>query len=137
MGAVTERRSEGHTALRVLVVDDNHDGADTLGALLRLWGHDVRVAYDGIDGLQTARSYRPEVVLLDLALPRLDGYGLAERLHGSTELPQARLIAVTGLCGDRPQARCARAGFDHFLLKPVDPDQLHDLLSELAQQVAG
>jgi two-component system CheB/CheR fusion protein len=138
MGAATEGRNEARTALRVLVVDDSRDGADTLAMLLRLWGHDARVAYDGLDGLRLARTYRPQVVLLDLSLPRLDGYHLAEVLHGKTELPQARLIAVTGLGADCYRARCAGAGFDHFLVKPVDPDELHDLLSGLARQtVAG
>jgi DNA-binding response OmpR family regulator len=133
-----EGRNEVQTALRVLVVDDNHDGADTLAMLVRLWGHDVRVAYDGLDGLRLARTYRPQVVLLDLTLPRLDGCDLAELLHGKTELPQARLIAVTGMGDDWDRARCAGAGFDHFLVKPVDPDELHDLLSGLAREaVAG
>jgi CheY-like chemotaxis protein len=122
--------------LRVLVVDDSRDGADTLAMLVRLWGHDVQVAYDGIDGLRIARAYRPQVVLLDLSLPGLDGYDLAELLHGSTELPEARLIAVTGLGGEPNQARCAGLGFDHFFLKPVDPDRLEQLLSGLAQGAA-
>jgi CheY-like chemotaxis protein len=138
VGAATEERNESGPALRVLVVDDSRDGADTLAMLVRLWGHDVRVAYDGVDGLQTARAYRPQVVLLDLGLPRLDGYDLAEQLHGGRELPEVRLIAVTGMAGEAQQARCAGAGFDDYLVKPVDPDQLQRLLAALARQaVAG
>src|SRR5690349_16148930 len=84
------------TALRILVVDDNEDGADTLSPLVKLWGAKVLVAYDGVSGLTLARTFRPDVILLDLAMPGVDGYQLARQLRKDPDLKGAVLIALTG-----------------------------------------
>jgi CheY-like chemotaxis protein/two-component sensor histidine kinase len=115
-------------ARRVLVVDDNRDLAESLAMVLRLWGHDVRVAYDGRSALETAQEYAPEVVLLDIGLPQLDGFEVARRLRQRPELRQARLVAITGYGRDEDRRRSAEAGFDLHLTKPVDPAELQPLL---------
>jgi signal transduction histidine kinase len=116
-------------ARRVLVVDDNADAADSLALLLRVDGHEVRVAYDGPAALQEAAAFRPEVVLLDIGLPRMDGYEVARRLRGQAELKEALLVAVTGYGQDEDRRRAEEAGFDAHLVKPTDPAVLHELLA--------
>jgi DNA-binding response OmpR family regulator len=117
--------------LRVLVVDDNRDAADTLAHLVRLWGHDTRVRYDGCDVLAAAEAFRPDVVLLDIALPTVDGNDLARQFRGRATLRKTTLIAVTGFSDERHRILSAEAGFDHFLLKPTDPGELRQLLASL------
>jgi len=124
-----------HTPLRVLVVDDNHDGADSLLLILQAYGHEARVAYDGESGLQLARSFRPDVVLLDLGMPRLNGYEVARRLRRDEGLHDALLVALTGHAGEDSR-RSAEAGFDLYLLKPADLGQLQRLLAEAAARPA-
>jgi PAS domain S-box-containing protein len=117
--------------LKVLVVDDNDDGAASLATLLRLAGHDVRTAGDGARALAVARAFRPEVVLLDIALPgELDGYEVARRLRQEPGLEGVLLIALTGLGAPEDVARASTAGFDHHLAKPADPDLLRRRLRE-------
>ena len=113
---------------RVLVVDDNQDVADSLLIILQQQGHEVRVAYDGPAALKLAESYLPEVVLLDIGLPGLDGYEVARRLRALPALHGALLIALTGY--GQPDARRSAldAGFDVHLVKPVDPQTLTDLM---------
>jgi PAS domain S-box-containing protein len=115
-------------AARVLVVDDNVDIARSLAKLLRVLGHDVRVAHDGIAALVTAREHRPEVVLLDLGLPGMDGYQVAARLRLEENLKHAIIIAITGYGHDRDRRRAREAGFDHHLVKPVDYNTLLNLI---------
>ena len=117
------------TARRVLVVDDNRDSADTLAELVRIWGHDVRTANDGPAALECARRFRPQVVLLDVGLPGMDGYELARRLRAEG-LAGDVLVSVTGYGQDEDRRRAAEAGFDLHLTKPVDPAQLRALLEE-------
>ena len=113
---------------RILVVEDNRDAADTLRMLLELLGHEVRVAYTGPDGVRMAEEWRPAVVLSDIGLPGLDGFGVARALRGNPATAQARLIAVTGY-GSEDDRRLAReSGFDHLLTKPADPGVLQQLL---------
>jgi CheY-like chemotaxis protein len=116
---------------RVLVVDDNADGADSLSLLLRVGGHDVRTAYDGPTALQVAVGFRPEVVLLDIGLPRMDGYEVARRLRGHAGLENVMLVALTGYGQDEDRRRSADAGFDSHLVKPADPVALQALLSSV------
>jgi CheY-like chemotaxis protein len=130
-----ETRQDGPT-LRVLVVDDNTDAADSLGLLVRLWGHDARVAYDGAGVLETAAAYRPDAILLDIGLPRVDGYSLARQLRQRPDLGGIRLIAVTGYADPEHRARSTEAGFDHYLVKPVDPAELEALLRTLRPAAA-
>jgi CheY-like chemotaxis protein len=117
---------------RVLVVDDYPDTADSLGLLLRLWGHAVHVAYDGPSALEAAREFRPEVLVLDLGLPRMTGYEVAERLRQEPGLGQTVVVAVTGHGREEDRRRTEEAGFRHHLLKPVDPNALRQLLIGLA-----
>src|SRR5262245_58717126 len=104
--------------LRVLVVDDCQDTRHTISLLLQLWGHDVRDARDGPAALTAAHAFRPHVVLLDIALPHLDGYRVARQLRQALGLGAALLIAVTGYGSDQDCARARESGFDHHLLKP-------------------
>jgi signal transduction histidine kinase len=115
-------------ALRILVVDDNEDAADSLELLLRLDGHDTRVAHRALDGLQLAQSWHPDVACLDIGLPDLSGYELARRIRAQPWGARMRLIAITGW-GTADDERAAReAGFDAHLAKPADPDRLQELL---------
>ncbi|HEY6516632.1 MAG TPA: response regulator [Steroidobacteraceae bacterium] len=116
---------------RLLVVDDNKDAAESMSMLLEMWGHEVVFAYDGPSAIATAEQWRPEAVFLDIGLPGMDGYQVAERLR---ELPQAKdavLIAITGYGQEDDRMRSQRAGIDHHLVKPVAPDALRNLIDSL------
>ncbi|MCK6549177.1 response regulator, partial [Myxococcota bacterium] len=112
------------TARRVLVIEDNVDGADSLREILELEGHVVDVAYDGPTGLEKARRTRPEVVLCDLGLPGLDGYGVARALRQEPWARDRRLVALTGYALPEDRRRTAEAGFDLHLSKPPSLDDL-------------
>jgi CheY-like chemotaxis protein len=118
-------------ALRVLCVDDYRDTADTLGALLRIYGCEVKVCYDGPSALALAQSFRPDVCVIDLSMPGMDGDELAARLRGSGLNQVPRMVAVTALGDDAARRRTAAAGFDFHLLKPVDPDQLANVVADV------
>ena len=119
--------SKKAAAVRVLVVDDSVDSAETLGELLRIWGHDVRLAHDGPGAIEAARDYRPEVILLDIGLPGMDGFAVARQLK--TEGLQTRmLVALTGYGEQTDKQRSQQAGFHHHLVKPVDPEALQKLI---------
>jgi len=113
---------------RILVVDDNVDAAETLSRLLRLQEHEVLVAHDGLAALAVARHMNPDVVLLDIGLPKLDGLEVARRLREWGEGPRPLLVAMTGFGQAEDRARTAAAGFDHHLTKPIDPQFLHSLM---------
>jgi CheY-like chemotaxis protein len=116
-------------ARRVLVVDDNRDAAETLAALLELWGHRVRVVHDGPAALQASAVDPPDVVLLDIGLPGMDGYAVAARLHEQATTRDARIIALTGFGQDADRRAALAAGFEDHLTKPVNPESLRQLLS--------
>jgi len=118
----------------VLVADDNHDAAQTLAVLLEVMGHEVRVAVDGQEAVDLAVSFAPDVVLLDIGMPRMDGYAAARRIK--EKRPTAMLIAVTGWGRREDMREAAAAGFDHHLVKPVQPEQLVKLLAT-ARVTAG
>lgn len=118
--------------LRVLVVDDNRDGAESLALLLELYGYRVLTADDGYAALAAASSFRPEVVLLDIGLPGLDGYGVIRHLRLDPETQSAYVIAISGYDSDEDRERSRQAGFDLHLAKPVDPELLQRLLADLA-----
>ncbi|UUX94034.1 ATP-binding protein [Aquabacterium sp. J223] len=122
--------TDGGTGRRVLVVDDNQDGADSMAELLGLAGHRARVAYSGSAALALADDFEPEVAVLDIGLPDLDGCELAVQLR--SRRPTLRLIALTGRAGDDEDRRMREAGFDHRLVKPADAEQVLDLLRESA-----
>ncbi|HXO20656.1 MAG TPA: ATP-binding protein [Thermoanaerobaculia bacterium] len=114
---------------RVLVVDDNRDAAETLATLLEHWGFAVRSACDGPAALTTAAVFLPEVVLLDIGLPGMSGYEVARHLRAMPGLHQAMLVAVTGYGQDDDRRQSREAGFDHHLVKPVDPQRLRELIA--------
>ena len=114
---------------RVLVVDDNVDTAMGLSKLLRLLGHDVRVAHDGPTGIELARSHRPEVILLDIGLPGMDGYQVAGLLRREESCKDALIVAASGYGQEDDLRRSKEAGFDHHLVKPVDFDALMALFA--------
>src|SRR5947209_9435729 len=105
--------------LRVLVVDDCKDMRDTLAMLLRAWGHEVRLAWDGPSALEAGRAFRPQAVLLDIGLRGMDGWEVARRLRGQDDLRPLLLVALTGYAGEQDRARCREAGFDVHLAKPA------------------
>ena len=117
--------------LRVLVADDNDDSAQTCAMLLELWGHEVRTANNGEDALAVAEQFRPEVALLDIGMPQLNGYEVAERLRQCPWGKDATLIAVTGWGQEDDKQQANQAGFDHHLTKPVDPGQLQPLIESV------
>jgi CheY-like chemotaxis protein/anti-sigma regulatory factor (Ser/Thr protein kinase) len=114
---------------RVMVVDDNADAAASLALLLRLRGHEVATAADGLATLELARSFRPEVVLLDLGLPGMDGYEVARRLRAEAELATVRFVAMTGHGHEEDRRRCREAGFAEHLMKPADLDEVERMLA--------
>jgi len=115
---------------RILVVDDNRDAAQALKLLLETDGHEVRVAADGAGGLALARQYKPEVALLDIGLPSMDGYELARRMREEPALEGTLLVAVTGYGQMHDRARASASGFNHHLVKPVEFSALQRLLRE-------
>jgi CheY-like chemotaxis protein len=121
-------------ALRVLVVDDNRDAAQALATLLELMRHDVRVANDGAEALRMAELHRPELVLLDIGMPGMDGYEVARRLRGLPCTATARIVALSGYGQASDKMRSAQAGFDDHLVKPVEPDKLEEMVEALARR---
>jgi len=119
---------------RVLVVDDNRDAADSCGALLELSGHEVQTAYSAHDGYLLAEAFRPDVLLLDIGLPDVDGYALARRIRAMYWGRDLRLVALTGWGQEADKSRARQAGFDHHLTKPVTYQQLDGLLRSAASE---
>lgn len=115
---------------RVLVVDDNIDAAESIRMFLELSGYDVRCIYDGPSVFEAARSYRPDVIVLDIGLPGMSGYEVARRLREESEFKGTPLIAVTGYGQDEDRRRSQEAGFDCHLTKPVDPEALQAFLAQ-------
>ncbi|MFN2385097.1 MAG: ATP-binding protein [Thermoanaerobaculia bacterium] len=115
-------------SLRILVVDDYRDAADGFGMLLRLLGNDVRTANDGLEALRVASQFRPDVVLLDIGLPGMSGYDVAREIRKEPWGETVLLVAVTGWGQEGDRRRSKEAGFDHHLVKPVDPAALMRLL---------
>jgi PAS domain S-box-containing protein len=118
---------------RILVVDDNRDAVDSLGMLLKVMGHTVRTAYDGLEAVDAAATFKPELVLLDIGLPRLNGYEAARRIRELADGKGVLLVALTGWGQEEDRRRSKDAGFDHHLVKPVDPAELQRLLAGLAR----
>jgi PAS domain S-box-containing protein len=134
------RAQPGHTALsrreggcryRVLVVDDNTDGADSMKLLLESLDNEVRVAYDGVAAMEAAESFSPDVVLLDIGLPKLNGYEVARWIRTQSWGTRAVLFAVSGWGQQEDKRRAEEAGFDRHLTKPIDPTELMNLLAAL------
>jgi CheY-like chemotaxis protein len=114
---------------RVVIVEDNHEAAESLRLLLGLHGYAARVAYTGPEGVRLAREWPPEVVLCDIGLPGLDGYGVAAALRRHPATARCRLIAVTAYDSGEARRRSREAGFERYLVKPVEPGVLLELLA--------
>jgi CheY-like chemotaxis protein len=119
---------EANSRMRVLVVDDQVDCVLSIGRLLEALGYRVRVALDGLGALACAAEFRPRVALLDLSLPHLDGFAVAERLRAMPETRDAYLIAMTGWGTDDIRARVEAGAFDRHLVKPLSADTLTGVL---------
>ncbi len=115
---------------RVLIVDDNIDAADSLSMILKLDGHEARAVYTPHDALEQVAAFSPDLVLLDIGLPDIDGYEVARRIRKLEEGRQLRLVALTGYGQTDDRQRARAAGFDGHLVKPVDFPMLERILSE-------
>jgi len=124
-----DEKTSAVESLRILVVDDNRDSADSLATMLRMMGNDTRTAYDGKAGVGVAESFRPDVIMFDIGLPTLNGYEAGRRIREQSWGQHVVLIAMTGFGQDDDRRRSVDAGFDHHLVKPVDS---HTLLTLLA-----
>jgi CheY-like chemotaxis protein len=109
---------------RVLLIDDNVDLARCLARLLEIHGHDVRIAHDGPSGIDQARAWNPEFVLLDIGLPGMDGFQVASLLRQNEATQDTVIIAISGYGHEEDRARSKQAGFDHHLVKPINSDEL-------------
>lgn len=117
--------------LKVLVVDDNPDSALSMAMMLSMMGHDTRTAHDGEAALTTAEEFRPQVVLLDIGLPKLNGYEVAQRIRGQEWGTAMFLVAITGWGQDEDRRRSEDVGMNLHMVKPVEPGALDRVLSEL------
>lgn len=123
------------TPLRILVVDDNVDTVLSFSMLLRASGHDVQTAHDGLKAVQAAIEYRPDIVLLDIGLPGLNGYEVAKQLRAHPDLKHVVLVALTGYGQDSDRQTSSAAGFTHHLVKPARFEELQKILATVAEQV--
>jgi CheY-like chemotaxis protein len=122
----------GRPSRRILVVDDNVDAANSMATMLRLLGNDVRRVHDGFEAIALAQDFHPEIVFLDIGMPRLNGYDTIRRLRGQPGGAGVRIIAVTGWGQESDRAKSRAAGFDGHLVKPAQLADLERLLGELA-----
>lgn len=120
-------------AIKVLIIEDNRDGADSLRDVLAIYGYRVEVAYDGSDGLARALDFAPDVVICDVGLPDLDGYQVARALRSHRDLGRATLVALTGYGQPEDQRSAFEAGFNAHMTKPADLESLQRLLAEVAR----
>lgn len=118
-----------HRRSCVLIVDDNHDAADSLGELLSALGHAVHLEYDGRRAIEAASRLHPRAVILDIGMPGLSGYQVAQMLRSEAGLESSTLIAVSGFAQDSDRMASRAAGFDHHLAKPLDIPQLTRILA--------
>jgi CheY-like chemotaxis protein len=121
---------------KVLVADDNHDAANSLALVLRMMGHDVVTAYDGEQAIETADAFRPDAVLLDIGMPKLNGYEAARRLRQQEWGENILLVALTGWGQEEDRRRTSEAGFDHHLTKPVDAASIESILANRQAAIA-
>jgi len=120
--------------LRVLVVDDNRDVAQSMGKMLEMLGHSVRVEYGGASAIRASEEFTPDVVLLDIGMPGLNGYDVCQTIKRKASLKNTVVVAQTGWAEGQRGARAQEAGFDHHLVKPVHIDTLAGLLSSIANR---
>jgi two-component system CheB/CheR fusion protein len=128
MATKTPARPKPTTRLCILIVDDEPEHADSLATIVKAWGHEAQAAYTGVAALKTALTYRPDVMLIDIGMPHLDGYQLAQEIRQQTELQATLLIAITGYSDSAHRTQAKQAGFDYYLVKPVNFQELQRLL---------
>jgi CheY-like chemotaxis protein len=121
---------EQGTSMRILVADDSRDVTYTLGLLLEFMGHEVRTARDGLEVLEVAEEFEPQVVFLDLGMPRMDGYEACRQIRLRPWGVSATLVALTGWSQEQHRQRSREVGFDHHLVKPIDAAVLEGFLSQ-------
>ena len=121
--------------MRILVVEDDEDVASSLAMLLDLWGHNAKVVREAAAGINAVQSYRPQVVLMDIGLPRISGYQLAQQMREQYGVRDPVLVAMTGYGDDEHRRQSEASGFQHHLVKPVDPDVLQALLLRLKAEI--
>jgi PAS domain S-box-containing protein len=121
--------------LRILLVDDSHDATKTLGKILEMRGHEISSVGDGPTAIERAAAWAPDVVMLDIGLPGMDGYQVGDRLRQRWGPDRLKMIALTGYGGEEARSRALQAGFDYHLVKPVNFDELYKILDELARRV--
>ncbi len=134
------RRHASSPRLRILVADDNRDTTESLALMLTMKGHEVRTAFDGEEAFQAAESFRPDVALLDVGMPKASGHAVAQRIREAPWGARMVLVAQTGWGHEEDRRKTMEAGFDHHLVKPVSPEALADLLASLdvgARRSAG
>jgi signal transduction histidine kinase/ActR/RegA family two-component response regulator len=126
-----EERRAGMPTCRILVADDNRDAAESMSTVLRLMGNEVRTVHDGLQAVEEAAAFRPDMVLLDIGMPRLNGYDAARRIRAERWGKSIMVVAMTGWGQDEDKRRAAEAGFDRHFTKPVDPSDLEQLIAGL------
>lgn len=114
--------------LRILIVDDSKDGADSLSMVLQMMGAETRAVYDGKSALELVRTFTPSIVLLDIGMPDMDGHTVARRIRADPANASIRLIALTGWGTDTERSKSGESGFDEHWVKPVEPEKLRSLL---------
>lgn len=119
------------TGRKILVADDDQDSAESLALLFQLMGHDVRAAQSGLAAIDVAAEFRPDLIVLDIGMPGLDGYEVCRRIRQHDWAQTIVIAALTGWSRDEDRDRSEQAGFNHFLVKPVDPKALEDLIAGL------
>ena len=130
-----DRQARRGVPKRVLVVEDQADAGDLLGKVLQGWGHEVSIVHDGHAALEAAEGFQPDVILLDIGLPGMDGYEVAARLRARPDMQRTVLIAVTGYGQEEDRDRSQQAGFHRHLVKPVDPPILEELLAQPCAEI--
>lgn len=125
----TASESPATTSRRILVVDDNRDAAKTMAMLLKITGNEIRIAYDGLEALETANQFQPDIILLDIGLPKLNGYEVASKIRDESWGKNMIIVALTGWGQPDDRGRSAEIGFNAHMVKPVDYDELVKLLA--------
>jgi CheY-like chemotaxis protein len=124
------------TGRKILVADDDQDSAESLALLFQLMGHDVRAAQSGLAAIDVAAEFRPDLIVLDIGMPGLDGYEVCRRIRQHEWAQTIVIAALTGWSRDEDRDRSEQAGFNHFLVKPVDPKALEELIAGLMRDAS-
>jgi two-component system CheB/CheR fusion protein len=121
--------------LRILLIDDNQDVANSLSVWFKTIGHQVEIASNGARGISSAQTFKPDIILLDIGLPDMDGYQVARKLRDLSDMRNVWIIALSGYDQKKNSFNAESAGFDHYLMKPPNLNQLQELIGELQNQL--